>query len=122
ALNWVVHRPGVTAPIIGARTMDQLEDNLGSVGWQLEEEQWRALPSGGALPRRHPHGLIAYADPSPPLAPAPPPAHPHRPRPAGPRTHKRDEARPRGPGLRPSRDLRAGQTASRSRAPVSADG
>ena len=29
ALNWLLHRPGVTAPIIGARTMDQLEGQPG---------------------------------------------------------------------------------------------
>jgi aryl-alcohol dehydrogenase-like predicted oxidoreductase len=39
ALNWVLNRPTVTAPIIGARTMDQLEANLGCAGWTLEPEQ-----------------------------------------------------------------------------------
>ncbi len=28
ALAWVLHQPGVTSPIIGPRTMEQLEDNL----------------------------------------------------------------------------------------------
>jgi len=28
ALNWLLQRPGVTAPIIGARNMEQLENNL----------------------------------------------------------------------------------------------
>ncbi|HMF84509.1 MAG TPA: aldo/keto reductase, partial [Acidimicrobiia bacterium] len=62
ALNWVVHRPGVTAPIIGARTMDQLDDNLGAVGWRLEEEQWRALSWASAFPRGYPYDFIDYAD------------------------------------------------------------
>ena len=39
ALNWVISNPAVTAPIIGARNVKQLEDNLGSVGWRLTEEQ-----------------------------------------------------------------------------------
>ena len=39
ALNWLLQRPGVTAPILGARTMEQLEDNLGAVGWSLSMEQ-----------------------------------------------------------------------------------
>ncbi len=30
ALAWVAQRPGVTSPIIGPRTMEQLEDNLGA--------------------------------------------------------------------------------------------
>ncbi len=38
ALNWVLHRPGVTAPIVGARRMEHLEDNLGAVGWSLSDE------------------------------------------------------------------------------------
>jgi aryl-alcohol dehydrogenase-like predicted oxidoreductase len=31
ALAWCVHQPGVTSPIIGPRTMAQLEDNLGAL-------------------------------------------------------------------------------------------
>ena len=62
ALNWVVHRPGVTAPIIGARNMTQLEDNLGAVGWQLEEEQWRALSWASVFPRGYPYDFIEYSD------------------------------------------------------------
>jgi aryl-alcohol dehydrogenase-like predicted oxidoreductase len=38
ALNWVLHRPGVTAPIVGARRMEHLEDNLGAAGWSLSDE------------------------------------------------------------------------------------
>jgi aryl-alcohol dehydrogenase-like predicted oxidoreductase len=39
ALNWVLHKPGVTAPIFGARTPEQLEQNLGSVGWARTAEE-----------------------------------------------------------------------------------
>lgn len=38
ALNWLLQRPGVTAPIIGVRNLDQLEENLGSSGWSLSKE------------------------------------------------------------------------------------
>lgn len=31
ALAWCMHQPGVTSPIIGPRTMEQLEDNLGAM-------------------------------------------------------------------------------------------
>ena len=31
ALAWCMHQPGVTSPIIGPRTMEQLEDNLGAL-------------------------------------------------------------------------------------------
>lgn len=43
ALNWVLHRPGVTAPLVGARTVEQLTDNLGAAGWQLQPELVRRL-------------------------------------------------------------------------------
>jgi aryl-alcohol dehydrogenase-like predicted oxidoreductase len=43
ALNWVNNRPQVTSSLIGARTVDQLEDNLGAVGWQLDPEHVRRL-------------------------------------------------------------------------------
>ena len=39
ALSWVQGRPGVTSTIIGARTLDQLDDNLGALDVQLTAEQ-----------------------------------------------------------------------------------
>ena len=39
ALNWVKNRPGVTAPIIGARTTAQLEDNLAAIDLKLTPAQ-----------------------------------------------------------------------------------
>jgi aryl-alcohol dehydrogenase-like predicted oxidoreductase len=35
ALNWVAAQPGVTAPIIGPRTLEQLQDNMGALAWDL---------------------------------------------------------------------------------------
>ncbi len=43
ALNWLLQQPGVTAPIIGPRTMEQLEDNLGALGWSLVPEHLQAI-------------------------------------------------------------------------------
>ena len=43
AINWLLQRPGVTAPIIGARRMDQLDDNLGGSGWALSAESMALL-------------------------------------------------------------------------------
>ena len=43
ALNWVKDRPLVTSPIIGVRTMKQLESKLGSIGWELSEEHKKTL-------------------------------------------------------------------------------
>jgi aryl-alcohol dehydrogenase-like predicted oxidoreductase len=39
ALAWVQGRPGVTSTIIGARTMDQLDQNLGALDVKLSAEQ-----------------------------------------------------------------------------------
>lgn len=38
ALNWVVHRPAVSSAIIGASRVEQLDDNVGAIGWLLPEE------------------------------------------------------------------------------------
>ncbi len=59
ALNWVLHRPGITAPILGARTVAQLDDNLASLGWQLDEEHRRALDEVSAIPLGYPYEFRA---------------------------------------------------------------
>lgn len=43
AINWLLQRTSVTAPIIGARTVDQLESNLAARGWSLTPEQMSQL-------------------------------------------------------------------------------
>lgn len=62
AINWLLQRPGVTAPIIGARTMQQLEDNLGAAGWSLDETQMQRLDDVSAPPLVYPyeHVIRAY--------------------------------------------------------------
>jgi len=39
ALRWILQQPGVTGPIIDARTQEQLTDNLGATGWTLNDDQ-----------------------------------------------------------------------------------
>jgi aryl-alcohol dehydrogenase-like predicted oxidoreductase len=62
ALNWLLQRPGVTAPIIGARTMAQLEDNLKASGWSLNEEQMAQLNQAGELTLPYPYDFIKRAN------------------------------------------------------------
>ena len=62
ALNWVTYRPGVTSPIIGARNLDQLEDNLGAIGWRLDDEHWKALTWASAFPRGYPYDFVDHAN------------------------------------------------------------
>jgi aryl-alcohol dehydrogenase-like predicted oxidoreductase len=55
ALNWLLQRPGVTAPIIGARSMEQFDDNMGSVGWALSDEQMNRLNQASDKPLPYPY-------------------------------------------------------------------
>ncbi len=59
ALNWVLCQPGVTAPIFGARTPQQLEQNLGCVGWRLTPEELARLDEVSAIGLPSPYSFIA---------------------------------------------------------------
>jgi aryl-alcohol dehydrogenase-like predicted oxidoreductase len=61
ALNWLLQQEAVTAPIIGARTPEQLEDNLGATGWDLDREQVRRLSEASALEEVYPYRMIEGA-------------------------------------------------------------
>src|SRR5690606_12841067 len=43
ALAWLLHRPGVLGPIIGPRTMEQLDSAIGAVHVALSEDDLAAL-------------------------------------------------------------------------------
>jgi len=43
SLSWMLTKPTITSPIIGPRTIGQLEDNLGSVGFQLTPDETQIL-------------------------------------------------------------------------------
>ena len=60
-LRWVLEGPAITAPIIGARTLDQLNDNLGAVDFALTGEQGGRLNEASALPLPYPYDFIANA-------------------------------------------------------------
>lgn len=55
ALNWLLQRPTVSSVIIGARTEDQLRQNLGAVGWSLTAEQSETLDKASAAAAPYPH-------------------------------------------------------------------
>lgn len=61
SLRWLMQRPGVTAPIIGARTMLHFEDNLGSVGWSLTDDQLERLNTASDRRLPHPYDVLAWA-------------------------------------------------------------
>ena len=54
ALAWVRHQPVVTSTIIGAKTIQQLHDNIASVEVKLTEEDLKKLNEVSALPREYP--------------------------------------------------------------------
>jgi aryl-alcohol dehydrogenase-like predicted oxidoreductase len=58
ALNWVLHRPAVTAPILGARTMAQLEDNLGAAGWVLDDSLRQKLDDASNVKLPYPYNWL----------------------------------------------------------------
>lgn len=61
SLRWVMQRPGVTAPIIGARTFAHFEDNLGVLGWSLTDEQLSRLNAVSEPRIPHPYDVLLWA-------------------------------------------------------------
>ncbi len=59
ALRWLLQRPAVTAPIIGARDLDQFADNLGAAGWSLTAEQVDRLTAASDTDLPYPHDVLA---------------------------------------------------------------
>lgn len=55
AINWLLSRPAVTAPIIGARNLKQFEDNLNATDWSLSPEHVALLDRASALPVTYPY-------------------------------------------------------------------
>jgi len=43
SLNWLLQKPGVTSPIVGARNVEQLESNLKALEFTLTPHQMQAL-------------------------------------------------------------------------------
>ena len=48
ALAWVADRPAVTSVILGARTVEQLEDNLGAADLRLSDKEAELLTESSA--------------------------------------------------------------------------
>jgi len=54
ALAWLLHKPGVTSVIVGARKEEQLVDNLGAADIVLSDEEMAALDTVSALRPEYP--------------------------------------------------------------------
>ena len=57
ALNWLRVKPIVSSIIIGARTMDQLEDNLKCVEWSFTEDEIAKLDEVSAVLPGYPYNM-----------------------------------------------------------------
>ncbi len=58
AIAWLLHQKVVTSVILGAKRVDQLEDNLGAAEVVLSGEELAALDTATALPAEYPGWMI----------------------------------------------------------------
>ena len=54
ALAWVLKKPAITSVIIGAKTLEQLADNLAAANLQLSDAEMTTLDEVSKLPREYP--------------------------------------------------------------------
>lgn len=59
ALAWLIQKPAVTSVIIGARTLDQLRENLKAAEVKLSQEEMKRLDEVSARPMPYPQWMIA---------------------------------------------------------------
>ena len=55
ALNWLAQRPSVATIILGARSEEQLRQNIGAAGWKLDAAQVKRLDDASARTPAYPY-------------------------------------------------------------------
>lgn len=55
AIRWLLQKDTVVNVVMGARTGQQLAENLGAIGWQLSADQMEQLDAVSAVPVLYPH-------------------------------------------------------------------
>jgi len=58
ALNWLRRKPSLSSILIGARTMDQLVQNLDCVTWDLSPEEEKELDAASDIGAPYPYAFI----------------------------------------------------------------
>jgi len=58
ALAWLLHQPAVTSIIVGAKTREQLDDNLAATELKLTSDELAALDAVSALPQEYPGWML----------------------------------------------------------------
>ena len=71
AINWLLRRPTVSSVIVGARNEEQLRQNLGAAGWELNAEQIAALDAASDVLPPYPHTPYRQQEGFARLCPAP---------------------------------------------------
>ena len=61
AINWLRAKPLVTAPLLGARSLEQLEDNLACLAWELTADEVARLDGVSAVETPYPYDFIDRA-------------------------------------------------------------
>ena len=59
ALAWLLHQKAVTSVIIGAKRVEQLDDNIAATSVQLNEDELAALDEVSQLPAEYPGWMLA---------------------------------------------------------------
>jgi aryl-alcohol dehydrogenase-like predicted oxidoreductase len=65
ALAWTLSRPGITSVIIGAKTVEQLTDNLAATDLALTQAELDKLDAASALPAEYPGWMVAWQNRDP---------------------------------------------------------
>jgi len=61
ALNYLLRKQGITSVIIGARTAEQLTDNLKTTDWEMTPEEIARLDELSKPPRLYPYWFLAMS-------------------------------------------------------------
>lgn len=62
ALAWLLHRKGVTSPIVGAKKLSHVKDNLDAVNVDLTQEEMQKLDEASDIELGFPHDFLLEVD------------------------------------------------------------
>jgi len=65
AVNWVLQQPGITSPLIGARTLEQFNDNVGALDFTLSGEHLARLHTVSKIELGYPHSFLLGSEYTP---------------------------------------------------------
>ena len=57
-VRWLLEKQNVPSVVIGVKNLAQLEDNLGSLGWSLTNQEMERLDQVSAIPEPYPYEMI----------------------------------------------------------------